>query len=489
MLKHSGRAALAIGFCALMTANASAATFVVDKNTDDTGVQACVTATPDDCSLRSAIANANADAVADAITLGAGTYEVTEAPQKQITQPVTLTGAGTQSTAIDGLGIQKPLLAVNTTDAVTVSDLTIRGAANAAFDYTVYVGNAAPLLLERIALVDNGSIPLQITDGTVLLSSSLVARNAAPGAGGIVNEGSSLLSIKNSTITQNTGLPTTPDQPFAYTGGIVSSGIAMIADSTIAGNRVAATADAIGGDNLLNLSLGPDPGVMRIRNSIVADPGFNGNCGRPIDSGGYNLDSDNTCGFHASSDHAGVDPLLSALADNGGPTDTRALPANSPAVDAGAGCAATDQRGVARPAASACDIGAFESPFTATVATPPAPPTTPADTTAPKLTVGGIGKTVKRKAFNKGLKVKIGGNEPIAAELMLLATPRKVTIAKLPSVALATRSLARAAGTRTVTLKPSTKVTGKRSVKMRLSVVAYDAAGNRSAKTVAFTVK
>jgi hypothetical protein len=117
------------------------------------------------------------------------------------------------------------------------------------------------------------------------------------------------------------------------------------------------------------------------------------------------------------------------------------------------------------------------------------PVTTPGDTTPAKLTVGGIGKTVKRKAFNKGLKVKIGANEPIAAELTLLATPRKVTIAKLPSIALATKSLPRAGGTRTVTLKPLTKIKGKRSVKMRLTVVAFDAAGNRSSKTVAFTVK
>jgi hypothetical protein len=40
-----------------------------------------------------------------------------------------------------------------------------------------------------------------------------------------------------------------------------------------------------------------------------------------------------------------------------------------------------------------------------------------------------------------------------------------------------------------VTLKPLTKIKGKRSVKMRLTVVAFDAAGNRSSKTVAFTVK
>jgi hypothetical protein len=123
------------------------------------------------------------------------------------------------------------------------------------------------------------------------------------------------------------------------------------------------------------------------------------------------------------------------------------------------------------------------------VTLPVTPVATPADTTPPKLTVSGIHKTIKRKTFNKGLKVKIGANEPIAAEVTLLAMPRKVTIAKLLNLVLATRSLPRAAGTRAVTLRPSPKVKGKRKVKMQLRVVAFDAGGNRSAKTVSFTVK
>ena len=57
-----------------------------------------------------------------------------------------------------------------------------------------------------------------------------------------------------------------------------------------------------------------------------------------------------------------ADPLLGALANNGGFTQTMALGAGSPAIDAGnnATCAATDQRGVSRPHGSACDMGAFE---------------------------------------------------------------------------------------------------------------------------------
>lgn len=57
-----------------------------------------------------------------------------------------------------------------------------------------------------------------------------------------------------------------------------------------------------------------------------------------------------------------ADPLLGPLADNGGPTETRALLAGSPAINAGnaAACPATDQRGVGRPQGSGCDIGAYE---------------------------------------------------------------------------------------------------------------------------------
>jgi hypothetical protein len=57
-----------------------------------------------------------------------------------------------------------------------------------------------------------------------------------------------------------------------------------------------------------------------------------------------------------------IDPVLGALADNGGATFTHALLAGSPAINAAdnATCAATDQRGVARPAALVCDIGAYE---------------------------------------------------------------------------------------------------------------------------------
>jgi CSLREA domain-containing protein len=95
-----------------------------------------------------------------------------------------------------------------------------------------------------------------------------------------------------------------------------------------------------------------------LANTILAANG-------PPNCEGMLLDGGHDISFpDASCPGANVDPLLMALADNGGPTETQALSAGSPALDAvpasGAGCPATDQRGVSRPQGPACDIGAFE---------------------------------------------------------------------------------------------------------------------------------
>ena len=83
-----------------------------------------------------------------------------------------------------------------------------------------------------------------------------------------------------------------------------------------------------------------------------------GNCAGNITDGGHNLsfgvsDCPGT-GFNRG------DAKLRPLADNGGATETEALGAGSAAIDTGAGCQATDQRGLPRPSGSACDIGAYE---------------------------------------------------------------------------------------------------------------------------------
>ena len=73
------------------------------------------------------------------------------------------------------------------------------------------------------------------------------------------------------------------------------------------------------------------------------------------------------------------DPVLGALANNGGPTQTLLPLTGSPLLDAipPASCgAAVDQRGITRPQGTGCDIGAVEvevvtpAPAQAAVVTP-----------------------------------------------------------------------------------------------------------------------
>jgi hypothetical protein len=99
-------------------------------------------------------------------------------------------------------------------------------------------------------------------------------------------------------------------------------------------------------------------GALSLANSIVAS-NTPANCAGSIGNGGNNIR------FPGGSCPGGTaDPLLAALADNGGPTRTQALGNGSAALDAvpavGAGCTSTDQRGVTRPRGGACDAGAYE---------------------------------------------------------------------------------------------------------------------------------
>ncbi len=87
-------------------------------------------------------------------------------------------------------------------------------------------------------------------------------------------------------------------------------------------------------------------------------------------------------GGYSGTGNIDANPLLGPLQDNGGFTQTMALLPGSPAIDAGddATCTDTDQRGMARPQGSHCDMGAFEYVF------PPAPTATPTFTDIPTHT-------------------------------------------------------------------------------------------------------
>ncbi len=106
----------------------------------------------------------------------------------------------------------------------------------------------------------------------------------------------------------------------------------------------------------------PPGGTLHLMNSILANSTSGGDCANydTIATNINNLIEDGTCNPAVTGD-----PMLEPLADNGGPTQTMAIPTNSPAFDTGnnAACENNDQRGISRPQGPHCDIGAFEREY------------------------------------------------------------------------------------------------------------------------------
>lgn len=223
-----------------------------------------------------------------------------------------------------------------------------------------------------------------IWGGTVTLTDSIVADNRARDSGGGIDNLFGSLTLINSTVSGNVadseGIST-----LSSGGGIETYGPLTIINSTISGN----TADWGGGISTADTSVmlvnstvannvnggiyatQSNPGVIQSVSSIIAN---NASTGLRADvyqllfaSGSIN----NLIGSAGSAgglidgidgNIVGVDPMLGPLADNGGPTQTHALLAGSPAIDLGSNprSLATDQRGAARELGQGVDIGAFE---------------------------------------------------------------------------------------------------------------------------------
>ena len=320
----------------------------------------------DDCSLRGAIIAANGAAGPDEIVVPAGTFTLTRAGSDEdvastgdldITGELTISGAGARSTTVAGgpAPFDDRIFEIHAETTATITGLTITGGkVDGASGGGVRSDGG--LTLERMVLKDNAT-----TDGSgggiqslgpLTVTNSTVSGNSAGNVGGGVAQTLGATSITNSTIGGN--------RAGRFAGGLfVATTTVTIRNSTIASNRAAT---GLGG------GIGSLQAAAVVKNTIVAGNAIE-NCGTNfagfvgvIRSQGNNLSGDDTCRFTGATDKQNVNPRLAALQNNGGPTDTRALLAGSPALDGGAsrGCPAADQRGVPRPQGLRCDIGAFE---------------------------------------------------------------------------------------------------------------------------------
>jgi CSLREA domain-containing protein len=238
--------------------------------------------------------------------------------------------------------------------------------------------------------------------GILTVDSSTVSENFAFGdGGGIVNENFGTAQLNQTTVSQNWA--------GGYGGGVFNDGgslgptyvVTTIVSSTFALNRADNNNNFTGdGGGIANAG-----GTLNLKDTILAGNlvrSTASDCHGPLTSQGYNLVQDLLPNCVIGGDATGniVDQaaLLDELANNGGGTFTHALLQGSPAIDAGSpDCPppSTDQRGIARPQGNQCDIGSYESLFTAATATAsptaPATPTstgiiTPTSTLAPTVT-------------------------------------------------------------------------------------------------------
>jgi CSLREA domain-containing protein len=330
------------------SATAQAAEFQVDTTADGAGN--CAMA--GQCTLRGAIQASNMTGERDTVRVPPGTYQFTGQDLiVTMNDQVDVVGTDPRTTILKEVsGGDGRVFLLEQNSALTLSNTTVTGAT--AGSGVLLFGGGIDFRAVNVTFTGNTGMHGGAIDGSggaVTLENSTVTGNTASAQGGGIYLGgaASTLTALNSTISGNTAP--------AGSGVYVDAGAATLTHVTLA-------------DGLFT-DTGATPGASNLRGTIIG--GCSG--GAPA-SQGANLEPGTTCGLAGAGDRPGADPLLGALENNGGPTDTRLPASGSQALDAAPGCPppATDQRGVARPQGAACDIGAAE--IVAQVAPPPPPP-------------------------------------------------------------------------------------------------------------------
>lgn len=387
-----------------------------------------------DCSLREAVQSLSGvgeDACAggNSINVPAGTYTLTMG-QIEIFYDGSITGAGAGSTIVDGDANDRVfnISSKGGPITVTMTGLTVQNGLRKGDAGGINIENDSTLTLNSVVVTNNEAASdgggIQNQDGTLNLNQSTVSNNTAGDeGGGIYNEGPDTLNVNNSTITGNIaedggGIMNEFDAAAVITNSTISNNTAsndgggitndqccgveatIITNSTISGNTAGSEGGGIsntdeGALQLTNVTISDNSATegggisnnhtVSFANSIVVantpDNCFieGGKGGGTNSSLGHNMEDADDCALGGPGDQTNTDPTLGALGANGGPTQTHALLAGSPAIDTAddALCPATDQRGVSRPqdgdedGTAICDIGAYEAEG---AAEPPPPP-------------------------------------------------------------------------------------------------------------------
>jgi CSLREA domain-containing protein len=232
----------------------------------------------------------------------------------------------------------------NTLSDSSLTDVTFDGNYGF-FGGGMYNYNSAPTL-KNVTFMNNSNTQVSgegggmyNSGGSPILANVTFSANSGNASGGGMKNDSGNVTLTNVTFSGNTAV-------FGQGGGLSSvNGTTTLKNAIFWGNTAPNSTSTASLLNTLN--------TTNISYSIVQGSGGSSAWNSAFGTdGGNNLD---------------VDPLLYALANNGGLTKTMALGSGSPAINAGSDaiCAAapvsnTSQNGATRPKGAHCDIGAYE---------------------------------------------------------------------------------------------------------------------------------
>ncbi|WP_293354559.1 MULTISPECIES: right-handed parallel beta-helix repeat-containing protein [unclassified Microcoleus] len=277
----------------------------------------------------------------------------------------------------------------HTTGTLTVNNSTISDNSGIGFGGGIY-NDRGTMRVDKSTISSNsanssgGGGGIYNDGGNIIVNNSTISRNlAGADGGGIFNNSNSTITVINSTISRNSagtfggGInnlgtntvinSTISDNSGGFSGGITNLGTSTVIYSTISNNSSKFSSSVIHNGS----------SSFTVRNTIISGGQTqfapSTDVSGSFASNGYNLigNSGDSTGFGTKGDIVGtinnpIDPLLSSLSDNSGPTQTMRLLPNSPAIRAGdpkklPTDPETDQRGKPRRAVDgSADIGAFQ---------------------------------------------------------------------------------------------------------------------------------
>lgn len=390
-----------IRYALTITGAGASSTFVTGDGEEDPSlfVDGLDTETPPDVTI-SNVAASNNDS-ADGIDVEGGNATLTDDAVNNNAD----NGVGDDSAIFQGSvpATSRPAVA-DGTDQVTITSSTLSNNGGEGAEEN----GGGSITVTSSAVNGNQDGGVVVEEGTASILTSTLDSNV--GAGAVADGTGTSVSVGSSTISHTAAFAGSDGPAFGGGLAVFPGGSATVSESTLADNTNFGVLDVVGtvqvnNSTITGTSAGTDQtfqgglvydatspalrspsartsahwadrspvpadaaagltatGTITAQNAVPA-------CAGAVTDGGYNLDSDGTCGFTATGSKSHAISDLGALADNGGPTLTvmpGVLSAARNVIPLGsAGCLATavDQRGVPRsnPANGTCDVGAVES--------------------------------------------------------------------------------------------------------------------------------